>query len=233
LSKCLERAVNYSADIYEKLLTQENQEAKDLILKDLDRTIMVTKNENLLNNLISKKNILYNILMAYSNFDREVNYVQGNNYIANVLLSNLNSEKATFWIYVQIMEEKNWRDLFVEKLPKLNRLLDLFRKKLNEKEPEILEYFDSFEDEIFSAMFSHYFISIFSYNVPLEYANRIFDFFWLLEEKIILDSLIHLLNINKKKIMSMELEKLIPYIRGELVSDTINNYGIEQALPNL
>lgn len=195
---------------------------------------MVTKNQNLLNNLISKKHLLNNILLAYSNFDREVNYVQGNNYIVNVLLSNLNSEKATFWIYVQIMEEKNWRDLFVETLPKLNRLLDVLRKKLLEKEPEILDYIENkFEDDIFSAMFSHYFISIFSYNVPLEYANRIFDFFWLMEEKIIIDSLIHLLNINKKKILKMELEELIPYIRGELVSDTISNYGIEQALPNL
>lgn len=225
--------MKYSSDIYEKLLNQENEESCDSIKKDLHRTILITDDNDLKDSLKNKQNKLFNILKAYSNYDREVNYVQGSNYIVNVLLSNLNSERASFWMFLQIMEDKNWRDLYVNNLPKLQRLLDLLRVNMERKVPNILNYISNeIEDNIFSAIFSSYFITIFSYNVPLDYANRVFDFFWLKEENIIIDCLIHLLKLNENKIIKMPMEELVPYIRSELVNDSINNFGIENALPN-
>ena len=53
---------------------------------------------------------------------------------------------------------------------------------------------------------SPYFVSIFTYKVPIEYSVRILDLFWLYEDKVIYDALIHLLIISQNKILSMDFE---------------------------
>jgi hypothetical protein len=84
---------------------------------------------------------------------------------------------------------------------------------------------------MFPAVFTHFFVTLFSYNIPIEYANRVIDLFWIFEEKIILDCLIHILKIQKNKMMEMELEILHHYIRSDIVLDTILVYGLQKALP--
>ena len=67
--------------------------------------------------------------------------------------------------------------------------------------------------------------------MPIEYANRVIDMFWLYEEKIIFDCLIHIMTLQKDKLMSMEMEMIFPYIRDKMVIDTITLYGIQRSLP--
>ena len=57
---------------------------------------------------------------------------------------------------------------------------------------------------MFTASFTHFFVSIFSYNIPIEYSNRVMDMFWILEEKAIFDCLIHLLKLQENKLNKME-----------------------------
>jgi hypothetical protein len=64
---------------------------------------------------------------------------------------------------------------------------------------------------MFAACFSHFYLTIFSYNIPIEYANRIIDMFWIFEEKAIFDSLIHILRLQEKKLMKMSLD--VNYIK--------------------
>jgi hypothetical protein len=59
---------------------------------------------------------------------------------------------------------------------------------------------------MFAACFSHFNLTIFSYNIPIEYANRIIDMFWIFEEKAIFDSLIHILKLQEEKMMKMSLD---------------------------
>ena len=40
---------------------------------------------------------LYNVLIAYANYDEEVGYVQGMNYVASVLLMHIPDEEECFW----------------------------------------------------------------------------------------------------------------------------------------
>ena len=90
----------------------------------------------------SKKDKLFRILKAYAHYDPEVSYVQGSNYIVNLLLCNINSQRGTFWTYVQIMNDKNWRDMFIDSLPKLMRMLSVLKEQIKIKNPLIiLDYF--------------------------------------------------------------------------------------------
>jgi hypothetical protein len=76
---------------------------------------------------------LQRILVAYSNFDPEIGYTQGMNFIVASLLIHLNPdndkesedyffmddefESRVFWILVHIMKEKHWELLFMDGTP--------------------------------------------------------------------------------------------------------------------
>ncbi len=51
-----------------------------------------------------------------------------------------------------------------------------------------------------------YFVSIFTYKVPVEYATRILDLFWIYQDQVIYDALIHLFEISQNKILNMDFE---------------------------
>jgi hypothetical protein len=59
---------------------------------------------------------------------------------------------------------------------------------------------------MFEAVFTQYFLTLFSYNAPIEYAKRVVDLFWLYEEKAIFDCIIHILDLQKEKLMKMDCE---------------------------
>lgn len=54
------------------------------------------------------------------------------------------------------------------------------------------------------ASITPYFLSIFTYKVPIEYALRILDLFWIYQDQVIYDALIHLLDITQNKILKMD-----------------------------
>jgi len=134
-----------SQDTFLKLCEEPNEEIENMIKRDLDRTIMITENLKLKKSLKEKKTKLYNVLKAYSVYDKEVSYVQGTNYIVNLLLCNLNSQRAAFWTFVQLMYEKNWRDLFVNNTPKLQRMLMVLQEIIKIKIPDLYKHFETTE----------------------------------------------------------------------------------------
>lgn len=62
------------------------------------------------------------------------------------------------------------------------------------------------EENLFAACFSHFYLTIFSYNIPIEYANRVMDMFWILEEKAIFDSIIHIIKLQEEKLLKMNFD---------------------------
>lgn len=60
----------------------------------------------------SGQNRLYNILKAYTEYDPEIGYCQGMNFIAALLLTYIPNEEDAFWSLVHIMYEKGWREIF-------------------------------------------------------------------------------------------------------------------------
>ena len=51
-------------------------------------------------------------------------------------------EIKVFWIFVHIMQEKKWRDVFKDGTPKLLKMLDIFKKLLEEKLEKISKHFE-------------------------------------------------------------------------------------------
>jgi hypothetical protein len=65
--------------------------------------------------------------------DKQVGYCQGTNFIVMVLLSVFKSECLSFWAFVQIMYNKNWRQLFITNTPKLFKILGELTEKIKLK----------------------------------------------------------------------------------------------------
>jgi len=59
---------------------------------------------------------------------------------------------------------------------------------------------------MFNGLFSPFFLTMFCYNVPIEYSVRVLDLFWIFQENVIFDCLIHFLKLSKKKLMRMDVD---------------------------
>ena len=64
--------------------------AEDVIYKDIMRTFPADKRHK--EDWNSGKNKLFNVLKAYSNYDPEVSYCQGMNFIVFIFLKNLDQD---------------------------------------------------------------------------------------------------------------------------------------------
>ena len=50
-------------------------------------------------------------------------------------------EIKVFWIFVHIMQEKKWRDVFKDGTPKLLKMLEIFQKMIDDKLEKISKHF--------------------------------------------------------------------------------------------
>lgn len=87
-------------NLYADLLRMNHdQEIVDAIRIDLPRTFP----DNIFFVTIHQQ--LFNILIAYSNYDRRVGYCQGLNYIAGILLLVCKDEEVCFWLLKHLVQE--------------------------------------------------------------------------------------------------------------------------------
>jgi hypothetical protein len=157
LSKTQNVYLNYDKNFFKNLLTIKNLEVEMSIKKDIERTTLFfegisegdyEKIDSKINNakfLKNNKNKLYDVLKAYSVYDPKVGYCQGTNFIAMLIMSNLKSSTEAFWIFVQIMHEKNWRNLFIENTPKLMKVMEKLVKNIKIKIKDLFDHFNSQE----------------------------------------------------------------------------------------
>lgn len=149
LSKSENVSLNHPKDFYHKLLDLKNEDLDLQIKKDIERTTLLIGNnfnfginedrltKSQLKLLNENKRKLFNILKAYAVYDPQVGYCQGTNFIVMMILSNVKSSREAFWIFVQIMHDKNWRNMFVNNTPKLLNLLDKLANEIKIKIPDL------------------------------------------------------------------------------------------------
>ena len=70
----------------------------------------------------SGNNKLFNVLLAYANYDTEVSYTQGTNYIVALLLFFMKDEEQVFWCFYSLMIKRDYRQIFRPDLAKVIEL---------------------------------------------------------------------------------------------------------------
>jgi len=82
---------------------------------------------------------LRNVLLAYSNADREIGYVQGMNFLAGMFVVHENDEEAAFWCFYGLMfnRPKPYRRFFERDFPTLRKECEIVDRLLLERYPII------------------------------------------------------------------------------------------------
>ena len=223
LTKAEQLALRFNSDVFPKLCRQVEPSVRLQISKDLGRTFPEHA-------MFREKNgegqrVLMNVLSAYANYDPEIGYCQGMSFIAGGLILQLQSEEPCFWTFVQIMYELNWRILYKDGFPRLDRLLAFIERDLEDEFPEIAA---QFRKEDFSVMtcFTHYILTIFMSSAPLDVAPRIFDMFLFEGERMVKALILKMISLKKRHILQLRGTHLYNYLKHELVKDCFAEYSV-------
>lgn len=90
ICKVQKTKMSFSSELYHKFLSIPHPETDGKIGRDIHRT--APDSTEFSEKAESGQNRLYNILKAYSQYDQEVSYVQGMNYIAVLILKYVPDE---------------------------------------------------------------------------------------------------------------------------------------------
>lgn len=91
-------------------------------------------------------NPLYNILTAVSNYMPEIGYGQGMNFIGNLILFALINqehsydESLAFWVFVYVMEIRDYKGLYQVPFPKQLEMLKTLKVYIQEEHREMWHY---------------------------------------------------------------------------------------------
>ena len=186
----------------------------------------------------SNQKKLGNILKAASKELPEVNYCQGMNHIAGLLLVLCEeNEEEAFYLFLSLLKATDYCSLVINNLKKLNSFFYCFERLLNIMFPEMNRYFKNINVNC-GYFLSPWFITLFTnaYNDEngkdnLKIIIRIFDLFILSGWKAIFKIGISLIRKNSLKIISSPYEQLVHYLNNEIIhSDFFKNENLNELM---
>ncbi|GAA0140114.1 GTPase-activating protein [Lithospermum erythrorhizon] len=162
--------------VYEQLVIYETSTSELDIIRDISRTfpshVFFQQRHG------PGQRSLYNVLKAYSVYDRDVGYVQGMGFVAGLLLLYMSEEDA-FWLLVALLKgavHAPMEGMYLVGLPLVQQYLFQFENLVKAFLPKLGEHFS--EEMINPSMYaSQWFITVFAYSFPFPLAIRIWDVF--------------------------------------------------------
>ncbi|KAJ4973390.1 hypothetical protein NE237_006564 [Protea cynaroides] len=199
--------------VYEQLLIYETSASELDIIRDISRTfpshVFFQQRHG------PGQRSLYNVLKAYSVFDRDVGYVQGMGFLAGLLLLYMSEEDA-FWLLVALLKgavHAPMEGLYLVGLPLVQLYLFQFEQLVRENLPMLGEHFS--QEMINPSMYaSQWFITVFSYSFPFHLALRIWDVFLFEGVEIVFQVGLALLKYCHNDLIKLPFEKLIHALRN-------------------
>lgn len=213
-----------NAGVYEQLVIFETSASELDIIRDISRTfpshIFFQQRHG------PGQRSLYNVLKAYSVYDRDVGYVQGMGFLAGLLLLYMSEEDA-FWLLVALLKgavHAPMEGLYLVGLPLVQQYLGQFEQLVKEYLPKLGQHFSN--EMINPSMYaSQWFITVFSYSFPFPLALRIWDVFLFEGVKIVFQVGLALLRFCHDDLIKLPFEKLVHALRNfpedAMIPDTL------------
>ncbi|KAK4406794.1 Ecotropic viral integration site 5 protein [Sesamum angolense] len=215
--------------VYEQLVVYETSASEIDIIRDISRTfpshIFFQQRHG------PGQRSLYNVLKAYSVYDREVGYVQGMGFVAGLLLLYMSEEDA-FWLLVALLKgavHAPMEGLYMRAFGSYERVLVVVPKLIVNSKSRIASCtaisisarpigeraLTQAKEMINPSMYaSQWFITVFSYSFPFHLALRIWDVF-LFEGAIIIFKVgLAVLKYCHDDLIKLPFEKLIYALRN-------------------
>jgi len=150
--------------------------------------------------------------MAFSQYDQDISYCQGLNYIAGILLMHL-TEESCFWAMVEIMNRHQLRGNFVGELTTLNKSLQIFSSLVHVLLPPLADHLEEqcVSVDVFAFSWFH---TLFTRNIPTHLTLRIWDIFIKEGITIIFRVAIAILKESKEELLKMKSMELNEYLKN-------------------
>jgi hypothetical protein len=187
---------------YTNLLNDEESdlETESVILRDIDRTF--PKHSFFKDKYGLGQRSLFNVLRAYSKFNKDTGYVQGMGFITALLLTYMD-EESSFWMIHSLIYNYKLKDYFFKGFPGLERSFYVLLKLMKQHVPKVYDHFKKYH--IHPTMYaSQWFITIFAVNFKFDILVKIFDVFLLEKTKIFYRIALAVLKLNEEKISSFK-----------------------------
>ncbi|XP_043951590.1 growth hormone-regulated TBC protein 1-A [Drosophila biarmipes] len=219
-----------SPDLFRSLLRTEpfDKEISDSISIDLPRTFP----DNI--HFDTKKQRLYNILIAYAHHNRDVGYCQGLNYIAGLLLIVTDDEEKSFWLLKHIVENIV-PQYHSHNMANLLRDLAVFRELVIRRIPAVNRQVDNLGLP-YPVIASKWFICIFAEVLPVETVLRIWDCVFAEGYKIVFRAALAMFVTHKNAILACDdIAALANLFRDTMIQDNIvtDCHGFVEAMFSL
>ena len=198
--------------VYDELVLSTLDERDEDIAKDISRTfpshVFFAKPDG------SGQRALYNVLRAYSVYDREVGYVQGMGFVAGLLLLHMPEEDG-FWVMVPLLRgavHGPLVGLYSPGMPTVRRCLHQLEGLLGVHLPRLAAHFQ--RECVHASMFAtQWFVTLFAYSLPLRVVERVWDVFMLEGVKVIFEVGVALLQRAETERVARAFEVLAANLR--------------------
>ena len=195
-------------ETYRILTTKESPDEK-VIMRDIHRTFPA--HEFFKESGGVGQESLYRISKAYSIYDSEVGYCQGQSFLIAALLLQMPEEQA-FGVLVKVMHRWGLRDMFKENFEQLQLRLYQLDRLIETNMPDLWQHFA--DSGIESHMYaSQWFLTIFTAKFPLFLVFRVLDCFLLFGFDSIFQVALGILKVSKKDLLLLDFEGLMRYFR--------------------
>ena len=189
---------------YDKL-TKKNEIYDDLILKDIPRTIPGDSNFNIGKNNYYK---LYRLLTCFSNYNKNIGYAQGINFIIANAIYLFSSEEEVFVFFEGLINLLNMDNFFgLDNNKKLLYKLTEFSNILNKYVPDVIKFLN--DKQVSHEFFTtKWILTLFSTSIERNYLVIIWCFTIIFRWKFVYSYIIQILKKYKEYIFSSSESQL-------------------------
>ncbi|OCT67136.1 hypothetical protein XELAEV_18038418mg [Xenopus laevis] len=196
---------------YRLLITKESPQ-DSAITRDINRTFPA--HDYFKDTGGDGQDSLYKICKAYSVYDDEIGYCQGQSFLAAVLLLHMPEEQA-FSVLVKIMFEYGLRELFKQNFEDLHCKFYQLERLMQEYITDLYTHFleISLEAHMYA---SQWFLTLFTAKFPLYMVFHIIDLLLCEGISVIFNVALGLLKTSKDDLLLTDFEGALKYFRVQL-----------------
>lgn len=199
---------DHQVEEYRTLITKESPQ-DSAITRDINRTFPA--HDYFKDTGGDGQDSLYKICKAYSVYDEEIGYCQGQSFLAAVLLLHMPEEQA-FSVLVKIMFDYGLRELFKQNFEDLHCKFFQLEKLMQEYIPDLYNHFlnISLEAHMYA---SQWFLTLFTAKFPLYMVFHIIDFLLCEGISVIFNVALALLKTSRDDLLLTDFEGALKFFR--------------------
>ncbi|KAL0221100.1 hypothetical protein RCL1_000954 [Eukaryota sp. TZLM3-RCL] len=207
---------------YSHLLSLDDAKVRVQILKDVDRTMPGNSFFSTDRNGLGRQ-ILYNVLAAFSASIPSIGYTQGMAFICAVLLLFM-PEFDAFCTYSTLMNSSKYRllELFKDNVPLVKECNWVLSNLIEKYLPNLFNHFNrnNVTCDIFA---TSWFLTLFVYSLPFPVVIRIWDLFIFEGWKVVFRVALGILTILQDDLLKCDFITIIQSLQHHQLQNSINN----------